>query len=448
MSRDFPPNEVEKSRRQLGAGKDFTGMAAADIAAVIAEAAQCDAGQLPTLWQVRDHFQGPLLDANINTIFQPQTDILALGKAAPGAANVAVTQGLINGELQTPSLICGVFVHVSTSPWTATVPGNSITKPTATYNNDYVSPDVFTLGDVTSLSASTTTLDTALGVAQGASAGSAGFRRATMDIGRWAQEGLWAMCRAFNFTWSYGDKTTLLDWPLRFMAWMEDTVQEGSAGAGPVSIAPYVAAMNTYYANTGASTDIFLPRNARRTGSVTVSGKNYSTFAPDDSFRTVVPTVGGISLYDALSPNSKVFTLPRPVLYPRGVSLGMFLNMKDQVAFNEMTAAFSITQGLGLQATPVATVPPAFTPFGLIPAGFPSTAAVSPNFIEQTKDLSPVNANLAVRTDEVIYKWGDLYIGIGAIGYELTENQYQMVARNQQSVTDVLNGLGCPCQIL
>ena len=174
MSRDFPPNEVEKSRRQLGAGKDFTGMAAADIAAVIAEAAQCDAGQLPTLWQVRDHFQGPLLDANINAIFQPQTDILALGKAAPGAANVAVTQGLINGELQTPSLICGVFVHVSTSPWTATVPGNSITKPTATYNNDYVSPDVFTLGDVTSLSASTTALDTALGVAQGASAGSAG----------------------------------------------------------------------------------------------------------------------------------------------------------------------------------------------------------------------------------------------------------------------------------
>ena len=230
------------------------------------------------------------------------------------------------------------------------------------------------------------------------------------------------------------------------MAWMEDTVQEGSAGAGPVSIAPYVAAMNTYYANTGASTDIFLPRNARRTGSVTVSGKNYSTFAPDDSFRTVVPTVGGISLYDALSPNSKVFTLPRPVLYPRGVSLGMFLNMKDQVAFNEMTAAFSITQGLGLQATPVATVPPAFTPFGLIPAGFPSTAAVSPNFIEQTKDLSPVNANLAVRTDEVIYKWGDLYIGIGAIGDELTENQYQMVARNQQSVTDVLNGSAAPAE--
>ena len=37
MSRDFPPNEVEKSRRQLGAGKDFTGMAAADIAAEAVE---------------------------------------------------------------------------------------------------------------------------------------------------------------------------------------------------------------------------------------------------------------------------------------------------------------------------------------------------------------------------------------------------------------------------
>jgi hypothetical protein len=446
---DFPPNLIEQSRRQLGAGKDFTGLGAEGMAAVIAEAAQCDAGQLPTLWQVRDHFQGPLLDANINVIFQPQTDILALGKAAPGAANVAVTQGLINGQLQTPSLICGVFVHVSTSPWTATIPGNSITKPVATYNNDYVSPDTFTLGDVTAVG-STAGNNTALGVAQGATPGATGFRRATMDIGRWAQEGLWAFCRAFNFTWSYGDKTTLLDWPLRFMAWMEDTVQEGSSGAGPISIAPYVAAMNTYYTNSGASTDIFLPRNARRTGSVTgTAGNVVSTFSPDDSFRTVVPTVGGISLYDALSPNSKVFTLPRPVLYPRGVSLGMFLNLKDQVAFGEMQAAFSITQGLGLASTPVATVPPAFTPFGLIPAGFPATAPTAGlTFLEQTKDLSPVQNALSVRTDEVLYKWGDLYIGIGAVGYELTENQYRAIAQNLQSVTDVLNGLGCPCQIL
>ena len=408
------------------------------MAAAMIDKIQCDAGQMPTLWQVRAHWQGPLLDANVSQIFQPQTDILSLGKSIPGVApgGISVTQGLTNGELQTPSLICGVFVHVASSPLEFTVPGASWTKPASAANAPVV-PDTWTSED--------NGTNGPLGLAAGAT-----FTRASMDYGRWAAAGLWAMCRAYNFVWSYGDKTTLLDWPLRFMAWHPPNAQNGSSGNGPVATAPAISAMNTYYTNTGNSSTIFLPRNARRTGSVTISGTAYSTFSPDDSSRLVVPTTGGISLRESIFRNTEQFLLPRPVLFPRGVALGMYLNQKDETAFNEMQGAFSITNGLGLGPSPNASVPPTYTPYSNVNAGYGAggNSGVTPTFAELTQDSPPVPNYLQVRSDEAIFKWGDLFIGIGCIGYELTQQQYDAVVKNQGDVSQALANAQCPCMIL
>jgi hypothetical protein len=444
---EFPANEVEKSRRSIGFGgsdgyysqrydKKFTGTGA--MAAALIDKIQCDAGQMPTLWQVRGHWQGPMLDAAVSTIFQPQTDILSLGKALPNVApgGISVTQGLTNGELQTASLICGVFVHVAGSPQCWTVPGAAFTKPTAAQASPVI-PDTWTSQD--------TGNNGPLGLVTGQS-----LVRASMDYGNWALKGLWDMCRAFNFVWSYGDKTTLLDWPLRFMAWMPPNAQNGSSGEGPVRTITSIQGMNNYYTVTGNATSIFLPRNARRTGSVTSGGAQVSTFSPDDASREVVPTVGGISLREGLMHNTEKFMLPRPVLFPRGVALGMYLNQKDETAFNNMQANFSITNGLGLVANPNATVPPVYTPYANINPGFGAgqNGGVAPTFLEQTKDTPPVNNPLQVRSDEAIFKWGDLYIGIGAIGYELTQAQYDAVVASQGDISQALASAGCPCHIV
>jgi hypothetical protein len=438
MAREFGPNTVESSRKQIGHGKAFTGMGSADVAAALIDKIQCDAGQMPTLWQVRSHWQGPMSDTAVKEVFQPQTDILALGRNVPGAAATSVTQGLTNSELQTASLICGVFVHISANPFIFSIPGVSVPNAAFPSANGIVAPDTWTQQDIVGT-------PSALGPA---AAQAALMRRASMDLGRWAQEGAWAMCKAFNFIWSYGDKTTLLDWPLRYMAWMPPQAESGSAGTGAVDVTQYAAAMNAYYAQQGASQS-FLIRNARRTGSVTVGAAPVSTFSPDDSFRMAQPFIGGLSLREGLDRNTEYFMLPRPVLFPRGVALGMYLNQKDAVAFSEMQAQFSITNGAGLNTPPVTSIPPVDTDGAPgETAGFPTGAAASPTFLELTKDAVPVTNALQVRTDSAIYKWGDLYIGIGAIGYELTQAQYDYINQNSGDISGALAAAGCPCHIL
>lgn len=450
MGREFGPSIIETERKSIGAGKPWAGNvptgsgAAGEMVAALVERIQCGAGDLPTLWQVRGHWQGPLLDSAISTLFQPQTDILSLGKNLPGVApgGVSTTQGLNNGELQTPSLICGVFVHVAPGPYCYTVPGAGWTKPTTPKNSPVV-PDTWTSLDVTGT-------PNALGLTGGAPSPDT-FVRGSMDYNNWSQDGLWDMCRAFNFVWSYGDKTTLLDWPLRHIAWMPPNAQNGTSGGGPVKTLPDISAMNTYYANAGGSSLIFLPRNARRTGSVvTAAGPVVSTFAPDDTYREVVPTVGGVGLREGVHKNTEVFMLPRPVLYPRGVSLGMYLNEKDGTAFSQMQQQFSITNGLGLPPTSNGAVPPAYTPYSNISAGYGAGASggTLPTFIEQSKDVSLTQTPLQIRGDEVVFKWGDLYIAIGAVGFELTETQYQFIVQQKGAIADGMAAANCPCMFM
>jgi hypothetical protein len=422
--------DLGKARRTLGMGACPSSCSGDDgMAARMLEAFNCNISDMPVILQSRSMFTGPVPDTVLNTLFAANIDMLGFGKSVPGAAEVSLN-GITNGQASTHFLICGVFAHFTPPPFNFTVPGAAWTAPTSTGGQPVI-PDEWTSQD-------TGTSNGALGLT-----GSQTLTKAYLDYGNWVQEGFYEWARAYNWLWTNGEQTTLLNWPLRHIAKVVPAPQSDTSVTGAISPDRYIAQANAYYraggagvtGNAPATSAIFLRRNARRMGSATTTGTTItSLFSPDSTTDLVTPTIGGSGVQE-LGCNTEYFRLPSPVVFPRSVSLNMTFQVVSTTAQKRVQNAFSMTDGIG--GTPPGVI---LQDVDVTAANFTGTGTAS-TFSELTADTSAVNP-LKTPIGTAVFKIGDWWVSVGLVGYELNDTQYDMIRANKGDLSTAFANAG------
>ncbi len=431
--------DLDKSRRTLGHGANYA--CCGDIATKMLSDFQQNISDMPVCVQSRTMFTGPVPDPAIDQLFAPQMNLIEFGKNVPGATETSLT-GLSNGQASTHLMICGVFAHLTPPPFNFTVPGNAFSAsgpalPTASRmatSGSPVSPDEFTSEDTGAAGN--------LGLLSGES-----LTQAYLDYGNWVQEGFYELARAYNWMWTNGEQTVLLNWPLRHIAKVIPSPQSDTSAQGAIATARYVRQANDYYRNGGNSPNggltpaqaIFLTQNARRTGSGLMGpGPGPvvgSMFEPDSSANFVEPTYGGPGVQE-LGCNTEYFRLPMPVIFPRSVSLNMFFQAVSGTAQSRVKHAFSMTDGLG------GTPPGVIQQDSSIVAGDFSGTGTTPVFSSYTADTPPTPNAVKVPAGMACFKIGDWWMTVGLVGYELNDPQWDMIKAARGDLTSVFANAG------
>lgn len=354
------------------------------IVALFKAATGCPIYAMQTIAKTKWEVDGPITPGNLTESFGAEIDILAGGNSPAGVSTVTSTEGLINGEFQTPFLACAIGMHLEPPQFCFTAQGNSMLKPT-TGTTRPLSPDSFVFGDVPS-----TPLPS-------------GMRPAVLEYGWWANKAMWWMVRAYALRWTHGSLLNIMDEELRDTAYMPPNSQDGTGSSSEVDLIKIVNDMNAYYTGTLGSTDIFLWEDAVRQG-LLAAGTSAFSVARDMELNGV--TYGGGDLRSKLKCNDEFRTLTNPYLLRAGVPIGLKLEERDEDAGNNFRSWLSASNAGGL-------IPAVYTDAANINTG---TGAA---YTERTLDGG--NASVANFAERKVYKFGGFFMSMEIKGWEVTE---------------------------
>lgn len=438
MNRQARYVELPRPGVKLGSNKGMPRMSGNGLGALpnerarfigeVQQAMQAPAYVLPNVEIVRWHFDGPLTDAAVNATFGASIDPLGSGRnnPPPGCNSVESTMAE-PGKFQTWVLIMAIGVHLEPEPLTFTAKGNSLSPVPTTSIPQPVSPDDFSILDRT---VATTTLGLTTGQV---------MTPADMEWAWWTEKAFWHMSRAYNLVWQWGQATTLINDSLRYTAYTPGNSQNGSASSSEIDINAYIRQMNAYYTGTIGSNAIFLPIDRTRLGNMTLNSVAASSvYRPTRAYETVGATFGGIGLRDQLRGNAEWRKLTSPFLMKPGVPIGLRMDVKnsdDQLFMQQWLSASQLLNG---------SVPADFTSFLNINSGAGVTAGTQVG-MEPSLDTPVAAQPITTITDRVIYKGGSWKMTMALKGFELTDDQAQLVASSSDFRQALMEGTGCCC---
>jgi len=401
----------------------------------VQQAIQAPAYVLPNVETVRWHFNGPLHDNDCNATFGASIDILGSGRnnPPPGCDSVESTMAK-PGEFQTWALILAIGIHLEPEPQTFVIKGNSLTPVPITGTASPVSPDAFVVTDL----ASGGTLGLTFNSGQ-----QQNLTPALLQWAYWTERAFWHMTRAYNTVWQWGQSTTLVNDSLQYTAYTPGNAMNGSASSSEVDVFNYIRQTNQYYFETLNTNAIFLPIDRTRIGNMTIAGTEaQSVYRPSRAYETVGATIGGMGLRDQLRGNHEWRKLSSPFLMKPGVPIGLRMDVKnttDMLFMQQQLSASHLLNG---------NIPADFTVFTNInmgpgvpqsgPAGLPVGA-------EPSLDNPVAPEPLQTITDRVIYKGGTWKMTLALKGFELTDDQANLVQTDANFRAALFEGCGCSC---
>lgn len=403
----FLKNGAETGR-VLGAGKSCDDPSA--IAASIVDGLNCGIEDLEVVAQNRAFFEGPLTPAQTGNLFTPQIKPFDIG-----TSQGAVDQAQINidgSEMDCNVLITHVGFHLVPPKHSLLVEGGYWAPPPTTSVPAPVVPNAWTQADAATDGTGT------LGLSAGQT-----LTKAFLDTGEWVSDFFYDFCRAYEWVWKIGN-SILMQAPLTKIASIRGSAQPWTSGQHIKPFAQDVADANAYLRANGSS-GIFVPRNATRDGSASVtSGKtNSSTFSPYGYYAEQA-TIGGPGVQE-LCQNPTVYELCTAQLFPRGVKLGMHFDLIDEYA--QARAERSALQN------PLASV-----------GGFNSDVNINGN---AGSGVAPVFTEINYAgTDSVLQeplgrvslKIGDWYLVAELMGHRVSQTLYSKIIANESAVCDAV----------
>jgi hypothetical protein len=394
----------------------------------VAAALQAPAYVLPNIETVRWHFDGPLLDADVAATFGASIDPLGSGRNNPPAGCNSVESTMAEpGKFQTWTLIMAVGIHLEPEPLSFTAKGNSWGPAPTTSTKQPVSPDDFALID-------STIATTTLGLAAGQT-----LVPADLEWAWWIEKAFWHMSRAYNLVWQWGQSTLLINDSLRYTAYTPSNGQDGASSSSEIDVNAYIRQTNNYYVQTLGANQILLPIDRTRLGNMTLGGNaGSSVYRPTRAYETVGATFGGMGLRGAFRGNAEWRKLSTPFLMKPGVPIGLRMdvtNSDDQAFMQQWIAASQLLNG---------SVPADFTSFNNVATGAGVTGGTLVG-MEPSLDTPVAAQGITTIIDRVIYKGGTWKMTVGLKGFELTDDQAQLVATDSTFRSQLMEGAGCCC---
>jgi hypothetical protein len=439
----FNPLNLQRTKFGLGMLRPMTsnGLGATRddhrrFVGAVQAAMQAPAYLLPNIEIVRWHFDGPLSDAAVNATFADTIDPLGSGRNNPPLGCNSVESSMAEpGKFQTWTLILGIGIHLEPEPLTFTAKGNALFPKPGTSIAQPISPDDFSIADRT---LATTTL--------GLSAGQT-LIPAILEWAWWQEKAFWHMSRAYNTVWQWGQSTLLVNDSLRYTAYTPGNAQEGSASSSEIDVNAYIEQTNAYYTNQSAGLNanaIFLPIDRTRLGNMTLTPSGGAPTAAESVYRitrayeTVGATMGGMGLRNGLRGNAEFRKLTVPFLMKPGVPIGLRMNevnSDDGLQMRQWLSASQLLNGV---------VPADFTSFNNINIGAGVTAGGAVG-MEPSLDTPVAAQPITSITDRVIFKGGTWKLTMALKGFELTEDQANMVQNSPGFTAALTEGSGCCC---
>ena len=400
----FLKNGAETGR-VLGAGKSCDDPSA--IAASIVDGLNCGIEDLEVVAQNRAFFEGPLTPAQTGNLFTPQIKPFDIG-----TSQGAVDQAQINidgSEMDCNVLITHVGFHLVPPKHSLLVEGGFWTPPPSSSTPAPVVANAWTLADAATDGTGT------LGLAPGQT-----LTKAYLDTGEWVSDFFYDFCRAYEWIWKIGNNI-LMQAPLTKIASIRGSAQPWTSGQHIKPFAQDVADANAFLRANGGS-GIFLPRNATRDGSASVtSGKtNSSTFSPYGYYAEQA-TIGGPGVQE-LCQNPTVYELCTAQLFPRGVKLGMHFDLIDEYAQARAERSATMNPTLG-------TINP---DVNVSQAG----NGTAPFFTEL--DGRRPDVVLQEPLGRVSVKIGDWYLVAELMGHRVSQTLYSKIIANESAVCDAV----------
>ena len=371
---------------------------------------------LPNIETVRIHYDGPLSDAAVNASFGARIDPFNASSSSPppGASSVESTMAE-PGKLQTYALILAIGFHLEPEPLAFELKGNALSPTPVSGVKQPVSPDAFSAADQVIATGT-------LGLVAGQT-----LVPADLQWGWWAEKAFYHMSRGYNLVWQWGQQTTIINDSLRFTAYTPSSGQEGGASSSEVDVNAFIQYTNNYYTQAAAtgglgSNSIFLPLDRTRIGNMTLGGNaGLSVYRPTRAYETVGATYGGMGLRSFLRGNTEWRKLTSPFLLKPGVPIGLrcdLTNSDDALLMQQWLSASQLLNGV---------VPGDYTAFRNINlgAGITGTAVIG---AEPSLDNPVAPQGITTISDRVVFKGGGFKITMGIKGFELTDDQAQMVA--------------------
>ena len=247
------------------------------------------------------------------------------------------------------------------------------------------------------------------------------------------------MTRAYNLRWQWGQQTNIVNDSLRFTAYTPSSGQEGAASSSEIDVNAFIRQTNDYYVNQLASPYIALPIDRTRVGNMTLSATpGLSAYRPTRTYETVGATYGGMGLRSFLREQHRVAQTDGALPLEAGRS--------DRSPRGRLE--------LGRPAVHAAVAPASQLLNGTVPADFTSYRNVSSGSgIAGTAQIgnepsldNPVAAQpITTITDCVVFKGGGFKITVGLKGFELTDDQANLVM--QSGFAGALQS-ECGCQMM
>jgi hypothetical protein len=377
----------------LGASPDQCGSCNDNSIDALKSVTSCAFTQVPVIEYTTRTIQLPLHDSAIDTSFGQQIDLLNI--ANPGPNGVTVESSFVgNGNtLQADMLAMGIGIHGFGEPLQFSLIGNAMT-PLPAPGSPIFSPDVFTANDLA---------NNALGV-------TTGVTPAELEWGGADWNAMWHMMEGYEFVWTMNQRYNIIQEIAADVAYFGPYAEASAASDSEVVAQQYVRQVNNRYRDLAAG-GIFVPVQGRRMGSVSIAGPlNLGVFHPSRDFDTVGATWGGIRNQGGAACCQPFRKFSKPVLFERGIPIGMKLQAKDSYHVAQMQRYMSLSERQGGN---LATVSIDANVTGL-------TAAGANTANELTLDQGPnVLAAQRVNTDRVIFKGGVMKLAVLIKGVEV-----------------------------
>ena len=443
------PSPRGRAVNQVGLGRSYTGLQGTDrIARFIGDvqtALQAPTYALPNIETVRIHYGGPLTDQAISQTFGARIDPLNSSTNSPPPGAQAVESTMAEpGKFQTYTLVVAIGWHLECQPFQAQIKCNSLNPIPATGIKQPVSPDAFAAIDLlgSGLSASNAN---SLGLTAGQ-----GMLPAEIECGWWTELAFYYMARAYNLVWQWGQQTTIINDSLRFTAYTPSSGQDGAASSSEIDTLAIIQQTAAYYAqsvNTGGvgGNAIPIPIDRTRIGNMTLTPTGgsptagVSVYRPTRAYETVGATYGGMGLRSHMRGNSEWRRLTTPFLLKPGIPIGLRADVSNSNAQNYMQQWLAASQLLN------GVVPADFTSYQNLLTGAGVTAGGSVG-MEPSLDNSVAAEPITTITDRVIYKYGPWNLTVALKGFELTDDQAQMISQGGSAVKDMLQSQCGGCQ--
>jgi hypothetical protein len=394
----------------------------------VTAALQAPAYVLPNVETVRWHFDGPLSDAAVQATFGASIDPLGSNRNNPPAGANSVESTMAQpGQFQTWTLIMAIGIHLEPEPLIWSARCNSLGPVPTTGVKQPVSPDALAAADQVIATGT-------LGLTAGQT-----LNPAVLEWAWWQEKAFWHMSRAYNLVWQWGQSTNLIHDSLRYTAYTPSNGQEGGSSSSDIDVNAYIRQTNQYYQGVLGANQIMLPIDRTRLGNMTLNANaGLSVYRPTRAYEIVGATYGGMGLKGAFRGNAEWRKLQTPFLIRPGVPIGLRMdvsNSDDQLFMQQWLSASQLLNGV---------VPGDFTSFANILTG-PGVTGGTATGMEPSLDTPVAAQGITTITDRIIYKGGTWKMTVGLKGFELTDDQANLVANDPTFRAALMEGSGCCC---